>query len=456
MERTHLTDLGACINQLAANGDLVRVRSEVEPVHELAGVAYRFEGQEVVLCERVKGHRFPVLVGLYWNRAVLARLFGCPVENLPFVVAEAVQTWQTRPIEPEVVDKGPANEVIEEEVNLHNLPIPTHALGDGGPYIDSAIVIARDPDTGVRNASIYRALVTGPDRLTVQLDAGRHVRDYYERAEQRGMPLEVTLSNGVGPAIHAASIVPSSAAPIDKDELGIVSSFTGVPLQLLRSQTVAVEGLAEAQFILEAEMLPEVREPEGPFAEVTGYYAGRDNRWTVRVKKITRRRNPVWQTILSGKEVFNSVGLVGEAAVYRLVSRQVRDVQAVYFSHGGCGFYHAIVQLKKSMEGTAKNAILATFAAFPSLKLVTAVDEDVDITNAEDVEWAMATRFRPETGLIQIPAARGHELNPSTDQGLGMKIGFDATAPYPRPPAFERVKMAGVDLSKLDIQRGSS
>jgi 2,5-furandicarboxylate decarboxylase 1 len=312
MERTYLTDLGACVEQLAANGDLVRVCSEVDPVHELAGVAYRFEGQEVVLCEQVKGYAFPVLVGLYWNRAVLARLFDCPTDQLPFMVADAVQAWQTKPIEPEVVDRGPANEVVEPEVDLRKLPIPIHALGDGGPYIDSAIVIARDPDTGVRNASIYRALITGPDRLTVQLDAGRHVRDYYERAEKRGMPLEVTLSNGVGPATHIAAIVPASAATIDKDELGVAGNLTGRPLQLLRSQTVEVEGLAEAQFILEAEMLPEIRELEGPFAEVTGYYAGQDERWVVRVKKITRRQNPIWQTILSGKEVFNSVGLVGE------------------------------------------------------------------------------------------------------------------------------------------------
>jgi len=453
MSKTVLTDLGACLQQLASNGDLVTVRSEVDPVHELAGIASRFEGQEVVLYEKVKGHAFPVMAGLYWNRDILARLFECTREQLPFVVADAVQRWQTNPIEPVVVDRGPANEVIEKEVDLYKLPIPTHAEDDGGAYIDSAIVIGRDPDTGVRNASIYRAMITGPDRMTVLLDAGRHIRDYYERAEARGLPLEVTINNGVGPAIHVASIVPASAVAIDQDELGIVSSFTGEPLKLLRSQTIEAEGLADAQFILECEMLPEIREAEGPFAEVTGYYAGQDDRWVVRVKKITRRRYPVWQTILSGKEVFNSVGLVGEAAVYRLVSRQVPDVQAVYFSHGGCGFYHGIVQLKKSMEGTAKNAILATFAAFPSLKMVTAVDEDVDLTNAEDVEWAMATRFRPETGIVTVPEARGHELNPSTIDGLGMKIGFDATAPYPRSQAFARVKMADVELSQFDIKR---
>lgn len=453
MTYEHLTDLGKTIEYLQAHGDLVTVKSSVDPVHELAGIAFKFEGKEVVLYESVQGHRYPVMVGLYWNRDILARLFGCAMARLPFAIADGVQKWQTNPIAPEIVESGPANEVIEDKVDLYKLPIPTHALDDGGPYIDAAIVIGCDPDTGVRNASIYRALVTGKDRLTVQLDAGRHIRDYYERQEARGKPLDVTINCGVGPAIHVASIVPASAAPIDQDELGLVSSFTGEPLRLTRSQTVQPEGLADAQFVLECEMLPEVREPEGPFAEVTGYYATRADRWVVRVKKITRRKNPIWQTILSGKEVFNSVGLLGEAAVYRLVSRQVRDVQAVYFSHGGCGFYHAIVQVKKSMEGTAKNAILATFAAFPSLKMVTAVDEDVDITNAEDVEWAMATRFRPETGIVQVPMARGHELNPSTDGGLGMKIGFDATAPYPRTQRFVRVKMADVDLAKYEIGR---
>ncbi|GAB4421932.1 MAG: hypothetical protein Fur0044_19720 [Anaerolineae bacterium] len=141
------------------------------------------------------------------------------------------------------------------------------------------------------------------------------MRDYYERAEKRGQSLEVTLNNGIGPAVHIASAVPSSPAPIDKDEPGIAGNISGEPLRLIRSQTVGVEGLADAQFILEAEILPEVHESEGPFAEVTGYYAAQGNRWVMRVKKITRRKNPIWQTILSGKEVYNSVGLVGEAVV---------------------------------------------------------------------------------------------------------------------------------------------
>jgi len=128
MAYSYLTDLGACIQQLAANGDLVRVHNEVNPIHELAGIAYYYEGREVVLCEKVEGHSFPVLVGLYWNRANLARLFGCSTRQLPFVVADAVQKWQQNPIEPEVIEQGPANEVVEPEVDLYKLPIRAYVI----------------------------------------------------------------------------------------------------------------------------------------------------------------------------------------------------------------------------------------------------------------------------------------------------------------------------------------
>lgn len=146
----------------------------------------------------------------------------------------------------------------------------------------------------------------------------------------------------------------------------------------------------------------------------------------------------------------------GSRRTYRLVSRQVPAVQAVYFTPGGCGFYHAVIQLKKNAEGIQKNAIMATFAAFHSLKMVIAVDDDVDIYDPEDVEWALAARFRADSGLFVVPFARGHELNPSTDAGITHKVGIDATVPYPRPQAFERAKTLEVDLSQYQIKTNES
>lgn len=432
-------DLQKCIDWLSSHGQLVTVDRPVDAKYELAGLGRNWEGKQAVLFTRVKDYSVPVLMGLYWNRALLAGLFGCGEQELPFLLADNVRAWQQNAWEPVVVESGPANEVVEEP-DLSRLPVPTHALGDGGPYLSCCVVLARDPDTGVRNASVHRFMVTGKDRLTMMLDEGRHLRDYFRRAEEQGRPLEITINNGVDPTVYMAAMTPAAVAPLEADELGIACGLLGRPLQLLRSQTVAVEGVVNAQFILEAEILPGVREPEGPFAELTYYYGPRDLRWVVRVKKITRRREPVFHSLLPGREIAVSLAVMGEAGLFELVHRQVPEVERVRLTEGGCGRYHAVLQIRKRQEGTAKLAILAAMAAFPSLQMVTVVDEDVDITDPAAVEWAMCTRFRPESGLVLVPAARGHELNPATEAGVGTKIGFDATAPYPRPPAMERVR----------------
>jgi len=444
-------DLQACIAFLKHSKNLVTVESTVDADYELAGVAREFEGKEAVLFEKVAGHDYPVLTGLYWNRSALAQVFGCPVERLSFLFAEAVASWQKDPVAPVVLERSPATEVVMDIPDLGRLPVPIHALGDGGRYFDCSVVIAKDPDTGVRNLSIHRMMVTGSRRMTMLMDVGRHLRDYYERAERKGKPLEITISNGIDPSVYIAAVVPGSAAPIDTDELGIASALLGRPVELVRSRTVDVEGVANAQFIIEAEIVPHEREDEGPFGEVAGYYAKQDKRWVVNVKSITHRKSPVFQTLLPGKEVFNSVGLMGEANVFNLVSRQIPGIKGVHLTHGGGGFYHAVVKIKKVYEGTQRNAILATMAAFPPLKQVTVVDDDVDIYDAEDVEWAMCTRFDPETDIILINKAFGHELNPVTKDGLTAKIGFDATVPHPRPKEYERVKFRKVDMTKFQL-----
>jgi len=446
-----LGDLQGVLRFLTEHHHLAQVKTAVAARFELGGVANRFHGGKAVLFEQVQGSPYPVLAGLYWNRSILARLFDVPETELSFHFADAVARWQQRPIPPELGSTGPAQEVVERSVDLRKLPISQVGMEEGGPYVTAAVVIAKDPDTGVRNASIMRLMLTGRDRMTCLMDIGRHLRDYYERVEARGKPLEVTINVGVDPAVHFASVVPASAAPIDTDELGIASELLGEPLQLVAAKTVDADGVAAAQFILEAEILPKIREPEGPAAEVTGYYASRDDRWVAKIKKITRRKEPVWHTIIPGREVHNAVGLMAEASIFRLVSRQVPGLRGVYLSYGGCGFYHAVVQLQKQIEGVQRNAILATLAAFPPLKQVTVVDEDVNIYDPQDVEWAVATRLRPDRDIILVPEARGHELNPVTDGGLVCKMGLDATAPFPRPPSFQRVKMRDVELERYEI-----
>jgi 2,5-furandicarboxylate decarboxylase 1 len=354
-----------------------------------------------------------------------------------------------------VSDTGPVTEVTQNRVDLGRLPVPTHALKDGGPYFDAAVVVARDPDTGVRNASIQRFLVTGPDTMTINIDAGRHLEAYLDKADRRGETLPFTLNVGVGPGVHFAAATPSEAAPIDTDELGIASEFEGSPLELVAGRTAAVEMIANAMYALECEIVPGELAPEGPFAEVTGFYARRAPRPVVHVRAIHHRKRPVFQTILSGVEVWNSVGLLGEANVLALVQRQVPGVRDVYFSHGGCGFYHCLVALRPVRAGWSKQAIMATFAAFPPLKMVTVVDDDVDIRNPMDVEWAMTNRLDPLSGVVTIPACFGHGLNPSFPDYLGAKIGFDCTRPFPYTSEHDRAAYKQVALEDYEIAGGA-
>ena len=450
LDARKLTDLQAYIDFLEANNLLIRVKTEVDSHLELAGVAKRFEGDKAMLFENVKGSDYPVLIGLYWNLDIMAKVFDCDSSELPFVLTREIQAWGKNPVEPVILESGPANEVIETEIDLTALPVPHHATGDGGPYLTSSVVIAKDPDTGIRNLSIHRMMVTGKNRFTLLLEELGHVMDYYKRAEARGEALEITVNNGVDYPVSMAGAAPASAAPIDADELGIVSQMRGVPVELIKAQTVDVEAIANAQFVIEGRILPGVREPEGPYAEVTGYYAERDQRWVMEVTALTRREKPVFHSILSGREVGNAYGLIAGAGAFAKINAIVPEVTAVHFADGSVP-YHLVVRMEKKFEGSQRNAIMAAFVSLAFVKTVTVVDEDVDIYNPADVDWAVQTRCCHEKDLLLIPDAIGHRLNPMVEDDKWTRLGIDATVPLPRPEKFSRASMKDVNLADYEF-----
>ena len=450
-EDKHPMDLKDCLKKMDEAGRLAHVTTPVDAVHELSGVCAKLDGGKALVFDHVKGYDYPVTTGMWWNRENVAAIFDKPVEELSGLFADAVSSLRQVPVAPVVVENAPAQQVTMPEPDLTKIPVPTHALLDGGPYFSNCIIIAKDPDTGVRNTSVHRLMVTGKDRLGLLMDVGRHLRDYYERAEARGEPLEITINNGAHPAYFVAATTPSSAAPIEVDELAVASYLLGEPARLCKSRTVDVEGIADAQMIMEAEILPHVREPEGPFGEVSGYYATRADRWVVHVKSITMQKDPIIHMLHPGREVWNGQGLGVEANLFQTISKQVKGLKKVYMTHGG-SHYHVVLQLDPPNNGMAKNAIMAAFAAFPDLQMVTAVNSDVNIYDAEDVERALVTRCDYSKDVLIIPGAFGHELNPiAHGQNVVTKIGFDCTCPVPKPAAFTRVAFQDVDLSNYQI-----
>lgn len=319
-------------------------------------------------------------------------LFNVPKEKVPFVIGAALGAWRKdkNALAPRILEKGPANEVIlTKNINLYDLPVPVHALKDGGPYFDSSVVVVNDPETGIPNISIHRIMITGKDRLTFLIDPGRHLGAYLDIMEKKGRPLEVTINNGVGLAPWIVSSLPGTGP----GKATIANHIVGRPIDFIKAQKVSVPAFADAQFVIEAVILPNVREPEGPFAEVTGYYGKRDNRWVMQAKAITHQKNPIFHSLLSGQEVWNAVGFTAEAKIFVTVNQKVPDLKAVFLPPGGCGFYGVVIKLEKSKEGVQKEAILETFKAFPSLQWVIAVDTDVNLYDPIEVEWAFTTRF---------------------------------------------------------------
>lgn len=443
-------DLKDCIEKMELAGRLVHVKTPVDAVHELGGVSAAMEGGPALYFDKVKGYEYPVTTGMWWNRENVSAIFDTPVSELSALFSRAIASLRENPVAPIVVNEAPAQYRFMEEPDLSRIPVPTHALQDGGPYFSNCVIIAKDPDTGVRNSSIHRLMVSGKDRMGILMDMGRHLRDYYERCEARGLPLEITINNGAHPAYFVAATTPSSAAPIDVDELAVASYLLGEPARLCPSRTVSVEGIADAQMIIEAEILPHVREPEGPFGEVSGYYATRADRWVVKVKAISFQKDPVIHMLHPGIEVLNGQGLGIEANLLQSIGRQVKGLKNVYLSHGG-HHYHMILQMDPPNNGMAKNAILAAFAAFSDLQMVTVVNSDVNIYDPADIEFAMCTRMDPARDIVTIPCAFGHELNPIVKDNMCTKIGFDCTYPVPKSPAYDRIDFMKVDLNSYNI-----
>ncbi len=258
-----LVDLSACVEFLEKTGNLVQINSEVDPKYVLAGIAKKFEGGKCLLFNRVKGSEYPVVIGLLWNRDIVGSLFGVSKEKVPFVIVQAIESWRKHKgtLSSPLLDKGPANEVIEKKINLSKLPIPLHALKDGGRYLDSSVVVVRNPETGIPNVSVHRLMVTKKDRLTFLIDPGRHLGAYLEIMEARNEPLPVTINNGIGLAPWLASVIPQQG----DGKYEIANHIVGYPIPFIKAQTVDVPAYADAQFVIEAEILPHIREAGGAF-----------------------------------------------------------------------------------------------------------------------------------------------------------------------------------------------
>ena len=436
------------LDRLAATDRLTVMRPGLGLKHELAAIANRLDGRTATVFPHPDGHAGTVVSGLVSNRAWMAEALGVDADEL----ITHVQKASASPVAPREVASAPAQDVVHREnIDLNALlPIPTLNEYDSGPYISAGLMIARDPDTGRQNVAILRCQINGPDRIGV-LMLPRHTDHFFRRAEARGQGLDVALVVGVDPACLLAS---QAIVPLGHDELGIAGALAGKPVDVVRCLTNEVRVPAEAEIVIEGRILPDVRELEGPFGEFPQYYGERAKRHVMQVDAVTHRERPLFHMIVGGALEHLLLGAIPrEATILATLQRNFPGVEDVHLGLGGVGRYHLSVKLKKSQDGEGKNVLLGAFAAHYDIKQAIVVDSDVNIHDPREVEWAVATRFQADRDLVIVPHSQGSKLDPSSDNGVGAKMGLDATIPVGAPEMkFKRIRVPGeaeVDLAAV-------
>jgi 2,5-furandicarboxylate decarboxylase 1 len=440
-------DLRSWLRHLAAAGRLAVTRSGISLIDELAAVSKKLERDRGVIFPRPGGHAMAVVSNLFTDRGSVAASIGVPTGELLSRFQDAVR----RPLPWTEVAEAPAQQVVHRDVDLLKLlPVPKHNEHDSGPYITAALLIARNPNTGVQNVSIHRCQVSGPDRIGVLL-LPRHTRHYFRMAEENGEALEIALVIGVHPACILAS---QAIAALDEDEMGIAGALLGAPVEMVKCKTNRVRVPAHAEIVIEGRILAELREPEGPFGEFPQYYGPRADREVIQVDAVTHRRAAIFHTIVGGGVEHLVLGQIPrEATLLEHLQRSFPSVCDVRLTRGGSCRYHLVVKIDKPNNGEPKNIIMGAFGGHYDLKQVVVVDLDVDIDNPDEIEWAIATRFQADRDLLVVSGAQGSKLDPSSRDGISAKMGIDATKPIEADVmTFKRIHVKGleqVDLAQV-------
>jgi 2,5-furandicarboxylate decarboxylase 1 len=441
-----MENLRGLLERLERAGRLRRITVPVDPRFELAGVCTRAHRdpalrQQVLLFERVRGHELPVVANLCDTREKVAFALETDSRGL---LARGVQALE-RPIPPVVVDSGPCQEVVMEPPDLRRLPLCTNSELDGGPYITAGLHITKNPVTGVRNVGVQRNQYHEPDLLGIWM-APTHMFQHYLLAEAAGRPLPVAIAVGVHPALLVASQL---RLAFDEDEMAAAGGLLGAPVPLVRCRTVPLEVPAHAEVVIEGEVLPHVRRREGPFGEFARLYGAARDLPVVRVTAITHRRGALWHNLIAATIPENAViGAAGrEPALFKAVRSAVPTVTAVHMPTSSGANFHAIIALQKRTEGEPQKAAFAAFAHQDLIKHVFVVDDDIDIYDPAEVDYALATRFRADRDLYVIPRVRGNPLDPAAEEYAAgratvTKMIVDATKPLDAPP--ERYRFAEV------------
>lgn len=409
--------------------DIIEINDELSCEFEVAKVLRQYPKDTVILTN-VKNSEMPVVSGICNTREKIAKSINCEVNEITSKIIEA----SDNPIK--VENFTDFSEYNTTEADLSKLPILTHYKRDGGAYITSGVVFARDPETGIQNASIHRMMVLDDKRLAIRI-VPRNLYTYFQKAQKLNKDLEIAIAIGMDAAILLAS---TTSIPIDYNEMDVANAFKNGELTLIKTESELE--VPQADIILEGKISVTETTAEGPFVDLTDTYdIIRDQPIITLNKMHIKKDNPCYHAILpAGFEHKLLQGLPQEPRIYKSVKNAVPTVETVALTEGGCCWLHAVISINKQTEGDGKNAIMAALSAHPSLKHAVVVDTDVDVFDPQDVEYAIATRVKADRDIMIVPNVRGSSLDPVAESdGTTTKLGVDATKSLKTIEKFERV-----------------
>jgi UbiD family decarboxylase len=428
------------LEQLDRNGELTRIGKEVSTEYEMAGIVDAL-GEKPVFFEKVKESSIPVVAGLVSSKELIARALNIKKEQLLHKLSSAIEN----PLPPDVVEKGECQETVESDVDLTKLPIMRYTEKDGGKYIASAIAVVKDPELG-RNTCFHRLMLLDKDKFVARIVEDRGTDTALKKS---GGELDIALCIGNSTAVLLAA---ATSLPKGVDELGMANALEKT--ELVKCRTIDVEVPRDCEIVLEGRITKE-RAPEGPFLDLTGILDKVRQQPVIQIKCITYREKPIYQTILAGRNEHKFLmGMPKEPTIFNEVNK-VCECKDVYITPGGCSWLHAVVQIKKQNPDDGKKAIRATFEGHKSLKHCVVVDDDINIYDPNEVEWAIATRFQADKDAVILPNQPGSSLDPSGDLTEGKKattckMGLDATIPFKETgKGFKKEEYRKVDLKKF-------
>jgi len=358
------------------------------------------------------------------------------------------------PVEPVLVSskEAPVHEIVwtGDEVDIGKLPLLKYHEKDGGRYITCGYEIMKDPDTGVRNAGVYRLMLQTKNEMGIQISETAHGHYILKKHRQRREPLRFAVTIGHHPAFNLGCL---SFTPYEVDEFTMAGAMLGEPVRVVKCKTIDMEVPADAEITLECEILPDEEREEAPFGEYPGTYGPMRINPVVHIRAITMRKEPYYQSAFVGHpDNLLMSGVTRNSQILRTARIASPSVTAVNMALSGRCRYICHVAMDKVIEGDPKNVAMAVFAADPFLKFVFVVDSDVDVMDDSQVLHAVATRLRADTDVFMVKHARGSPLDPTSyDPQHGYhevtKVGIDATR---KANYLEEISVPGADEINLD------